>query len=73
MPTNSQEPNRLELIKAGKIPDARRRPRPQTPAPDTHVQTEIPAVEKTGFTISPEMIAIALMVLLLLALAVFGM
>lgn len=65
MPTNKQEPSRLELIKAGKLHDERRAPRaplaqhaPDSPASDT--------VE--GGSIRPEAIALALLVILLLAL-----
>lgn len=68
MPNTKHDTHRLELVKAGKL-EERRAPRSAI----IHVQEE-PAIEETaeGFKLTPEIIAIALMVVMLLVLTVIG-
>ena len=68
MTNTKHDPHRLELVQSGKL-EERRSPR----------SSIIPAQEEAkiedagdGFKLTPEMIAIALMVMLLLALTVIG-
>ena len=68
MPNTKNDHARLELFKAGKL-EERRSPRPSiVPA---HEEEKIEE-NGEGFKLSPEIIAIGLMVIMLLALTIIG-
>lgn len=64
MLTNKQEPTRLELYKAGKLEERRSERTHQAPLKEIKVIEE----EQKSVKLSPEAIAISLMVILLLIL-----
>lgn len=68
MPNTKNEHSRLELVKAGKLEERR------TSRPPIIIAKEEPEVAETGdvFKLTPEIIAIALMVIMLLVLTVIG-
>lgn len=68
MPPNRNEPSRLELYKAGKL-EERHSPRPSLiPSKEAEVTEE----DSGGIKLRAELIAIALMVIVLLILAAIG-
>ena len=68
MPNTKNDHSRLELVKAGKL-EERRGPRPAL-IPAKEEETIEEATE--GFKLTPEIIAIALMVIMLLVLTIIG-
>ncbi|MFA6902199.1 MAG: hypothetical protein WC236_03855 [Gallionellaceae bacterium] len=68
MPNTKKEPSRLELVKAGKL-EERRASRPAIII--AKEEPDIPEADE-GFKLTPEMMAIALMVVMLLILSVVG-
>ena len=68
MPLTKHEPNRIELVKAGKL-EERKSPRPSIiPAKEE----EKTVADEAKLKLSREIIAIALMVIVLLVLTVLG-
>ena len=67
MPLNKNQPSRLELYKAGKL-EERLAERP----PNAHVEEAISEENEAGFKLRPELIAIALLLIVMLVLTVTG-
>lgn len=68
MSNSKNDHSRLELVKAGKL-EERRAPRPSIILAKEEVVTE---ETEEGFKLTPEIIAIGLMVIMLLALTIIG-